>query len=275
MRDRTRWLELCVSMDVLEDTYFSCEAYKRFAKARDKGTIYLVIYGVMQSLFVQQDALEALCKALNYPFKIRDFPALYEARRLRNVSVGHLVNSKRTDSDFYHNFMIQVTMTAESFELHSHGKGGTRLRTIELANLVSQQQDQVRCVLRKVAETMRERELQHRKMFRSERLFDIFEPTNYAMQKVFEAAWKPEHFELGRIMLPTIVKTLDAFVAALTKRDIEIQAYHGIDDALKKLKYPLEKLKHAFARKETLDAELREILAYYVSRKLDDLKEGA
>src|SRR6476659_2188247 len=125
MRDRQRWLELCVSMDVIEDTLFGFDAYKGFAETKDKGVIYLVIYGVLQCSFVQQDALQALCAALSYPFKVWDEPTLARFRELRNLAVGHPVNAAKTDPQFPHNFMIQITMTPGSFELHSHGKGGT------------------------------------------------------------------------------------------------------------------------------------------------------
>lgn len=43
MRDRTRWFELCVSMDVIEDAFLACGAYKSLGAAEDKGAIYLVI----------------------------------------------------------------------------------------------------------------------------------------------------------------------------------------------------------------------------------------
>jgi hypothetical protein len=275
MRDKTKWLELCVSMDVIEDTYLACEAYKSLRETKDKGTIYLVIYGVMQCLFVQQDALQSLCEAVAYPFRIRDVSVFKDARRFRNVSVGHPVNSKRADRDFPHNFMIQVRMTPSSFDLHSHGKEKTRLSKVELAKLVGQQEREVRGVLQKVVIAMKEREIEHRKKFRSKKLVDVIRQSDYPMQKVFEAAWNEENYERGAAMLRPIEEAVNALVNALKERDIEISSYHGIDDALKKMTYPLGRLEGTFSRKENNDPALVEILADYIARKLDTLKEGA
>lgn len=222
----------------------------------------------MQCLYVQQDAIKALCVALSHPFAVWDIPALRAVRTLRNKSIGHPVSGKQTDKQFPHTFMIQLTMTPGSFEIHSRGEGGTRLTKVELAKLVTQQETEVREVLQKVAVKMEEQEIQRRKQFRSEKLVEVLEPTGYAMQKVFEAAWNPEHFELGHVMLPMISKYLDEFTAALKRRDIEVRAYHGIDDALRKLKYPMARLTATFAQEERTDPELVEIFADYVARNL-------
>ena len=63
-----KWKMLCVSMDTLEDT---CEALLHFESegiGDNTGEKYLNLYGILQAVFLQQDAIKYLCESLSQPF---------------------------------------------------------------------------------------------------------------------------------------------------------------------------------------------------------------
>lgn len=59
VKDRGLWFRLTSSMDAIEDTEAAIDAYIASPEP-DRGGAYLLIYGVLQALFVQQDAIKHL-----------------------------------------------------------------------------------------------------------------------------------------------------------------------------------------------------------------------
>ena len=71
------------------------EAYKTYVKKEqelDLGTKHLMIYGVLEALYLQQEALKDLCDALNYEqihITEKNNPKIYKIRETRNDVAGH------------------------------------------------------------------------------------------------------------------------------------------------------------------------------------------
>src|SRR4051794_28180115 len=71
-RCRATWGMLCSSLDVIGDTELALSAYLASTEAKPKdqdylittGNLYLTLYGVLQVLFVQQDAVRHLSESL-------------------------------------------------------------------------------------------------------------------------------------------------------------------------------------------------------------------
>ena len=61
----------------------------------DTGERYLRIYGAMQGLFLQQDALSDLIKAIHPAKEIRRHDVLKDIREIRNASGGHPTQLRR------------------------------------------------------------------------------------------------------------------------------------------------------------------------------------
>ena len=71
--DNTRFRQACSAMDMIGDTSQAVRAYAQLCTADvDKGTAYLVVFGALQVLYVQQDAVFWLCKSLGFPRAIRE-----------------------------------------------------------------------------------------------------------------------------------------------------------------------------------------------------------
>ncbi|MDP2923506.1 MAG: hypothetical protein Q8O30_07320 [Candidatus Omnitrophota bacterium] len=88
------WNLACVSMDALEDTLLALNYYEKHKGSNCDGARYLRLYGVLQSIFIQQDAIKFLCKILIGCFEEGKYKlsSWKEIRDLRNLTVGHPLN---------------------------------------------------------------------------------------------------------------------------------------------------------------------------------------
>jgi len=97
-RKRDRWLRATSALDVAEDTCEAIAAYRSLPSEQPLGLKYLALYGLLQCMYVQQDALVALfgCfKGLTTPgkqrpqFRWEDYPEWKIVRTIRHEGAGH------------------------------------------------------------------------------------------------------------------------------------------------------------------------------------------
>lgn len=108
------WNMLCSCLDVVGDTQLALKAYHEADESSHAGEKYLMVFGVLQILFVQQDAVDHLCEALDIEYEAA--PSLDIIREVRNDSVGHPTKCGRGKGKSY-NFISRHTLTREGFEL--------------------------------------------------------------------------------------------------------------------------------------------------------------
>jgi len=95
-----KWQAICASMDVLADTSLAIEAAEHsFHEWRQDGPLgqkYLTIYGFLQSIVLQQDALRCIAQYLPIDHPERQYSqASKRLRKLRILVAGHPVDGKR------------------------------------------------------------------------------------------------------------------------------------------------------------------------------------
>ena len=83
--DRANFNEACSALDVIGDTELALQEFK--LKNCFMGISYILAYGVLQTIFLQQDAIKHLALSLKLPFQLP--PELREIRELRNDATGH------------------------------------------------------------------------------------------------------------------------------------------------------------------------------------------
>ena len=57
MKDKAAYNTICAAMDTIGDTAQALGTYDEFEKTTDKGQAYLLAYGTLQTLYLQQDAV--------------------------------------------------------------------------------------------------------------------------------------------------------------------------------------------------------------------------
>jgi hypothetical protein len=95
-RNLGRWNQLQSALDALRQTHIAVETYNRANGNLSEAERFLAIYGLLQALVVQQDALCHLAEALQTrPVRLNRHRRLVEIRKIRNWTVGHPTKADR------------------------------------------------------------------------------------------------------------------------------------------------------------------------------------
>lgn len=272
LQDQAMWAMLCSSMDTIGDTELCFDAFLTHDIDRvNNGVKYVFVYGTLQALFVQQDAVENLHEALNMSYT--QDPSLKNIREIRNDSVGH--PTKRGGGHSY-NFISRITLGSQGFQLMTinRDRPQPRFKDVNVPELIATQRDVFVDVLDNVIKTLENEEMEHRKKFAGKKLADAFHPTSYFLSKIFEAILDPRwgHALLGEDHVSLILESIEAFKNGLKDREI-LEAYAGVTDTLEEVDYPLQELRTYFRnRAEThINEKDAYIFAHFVSTQIQEL----
>jgi hypothetical protein len=95
--DNDRWSKFCVALDTLEDSDLAISDFLAAGLGERDGERYLRLYGVLQAIFIQQDAISALCEiVMEESLSEQPEDSAWRAiRNIRNHSAGHPVEVTR------------------------------------------------------------------------------------------------------------------------------------------------------------------------------------
>lgn len=279
IRDSALWYMLCSCMDTIGDTEEALESFLKLdTDSSDKGRNYLRIYGALQALFVQQEAIKNLHEALKIPYT--EDTALEKIRHIRIDAAGHPTNRGNKKA---FNFITRVTLSAQEFHLmtlypaKSRGKAlNSKHVDISVPDLIATQKRVFEDVLNNVIETLKEEEVEHRKKFADKKLSDAFQHTTYPFTKIFDAILSTDspHVQLVDHYVDQILKSVEAFKAGLRERD---EPDDDMEHVYENLDYALQHLKAYFnAPAEThVQTEDTYIFADFAKRQVGGLEEIA
>jgi hypothetical protein len=230
-------------MDIIDDVDSAMEAYVEHDFPSDIGERYLRLYGIMQGLFLQQDALFDLVKAIHPAKEILPNDVLKDIREARNASVGHPTQLNRKGKLSTHG-IVQNSMRKEGFDLLSYpSQNDSVFQHIPVRELIDRQRAETMRILSEVVSDLREQEQAHRARFQDVKLAKAFDQVSYAFEKIFEevrhdsmpilSGWAVEHLQ----------KSLDGFALLLKQRGLSIDAYDPIEYRYQEIAHPLAELK--------------------------------
>lgn len=279
LQDSALWYMLCSCMDTIGDTEEALESFlKKDTDSSDKGRNYLRIYGALQALFVQQEAIKNLHEALKIPYT--EDASLEKIRHIRIDAAGH--PTKRGNKKAF-NFITRLTLSAQEFHLMTlyptksdSKKLNSKHADINVPDLIATQKRIFEDVLNNVIEILKEEEVNHRKKFADKKLADAFQHTTYPFTKIFEAilSTNSPHAQLVGGYIDEILKSVETFKTGLRERD---EPDDNIEDIYKNLDYALQHIKAYFhAPEEThIHREDTYIFADFAKRQIRELKEVA
>lgn len=280
LRNHKFWNQLCSSLDVIEDSDLAIAAYINSEFGTDDGEKYLRLYGVLQALFMQQDAVINMCESLGCQNDLTTHPKLKEIRDIRNDSIGH--PTKRRNYKSYH-FISRVTITKSGFQLISDYENNetTTSRDILVIDLIKEQRKYLSEKLKKVINFLKDEEKAHKKKFKMEKLETVFPDTfSYYIEKIFENIGKSEHAKLGLMHVKLVKEVVDKLKESLQKRGIEIDTYPSIKYCYEKLEFPITEMELYFdkliAEKEPrINDDTAYIFTSFIREQSSQLKEMA
>jgi hypothetical protein len=275
-QDSAEYHKLCSCLDVIGDTELAFHAHEEMSDGARPGSSYVLAYGFLQALFLQQDAVRNLYEALQLPSE--SDPLLTEIREVRNDAIGH--PTKRgggKGKSFTH--ISRPSISKAGFQLMTvePNKWPPMFRYVSFKSLLDTQHAQLEKALEALLQALRKEEMEHREQFRDEKLAAIFPVVlHYYFEKVYESARERGAWEYGALHVSLISEIVETFKAALVRREIA-GAYPGVEYQLKLLEYPLAQLGEYFAEKGEgrLNAYDAEIFTSFVEHEMSKLQEMA
>jgi len=150
------------SVYIVQDTQQTIEFYNNFDLTKckfgnwleEKNLLYLMIYGFLQALILQQDALINICIAFKVSTKnrIRDNYVFKEIREVRNSSIGHPANRK----DHSKNFISQTSVSQFYFEYLKVNNTIFEIKKVNLKYLADKQNIEIHKLINKIEKKLDE-----------------------------------------------------------------------------------------------------------------------
>lgn len=272
-RNRQQWNRVCSAMDVIGDTELAIDAYVEHPPEKaSPGAVYLGVYGILQTLVVQQDALNTLAEELGLKFELPS--QLSEIRSVRVASIGHPTDI-RMGKDRHVAFISRPTLPWAGFELWVASDKGDERKYVAIQSLIDDQRRLIAELLERVIDHLVDEELQHRREYRHERLQDAFEShLLYAFEKLREGIANPAIASLAEWGLDVVAKSLAEFKNRLQTRGVD-KGYAGVPPAIEAADEPLRRLRAYLAGETPLEMEDALVYATYLQHRVDELRQIA
>ena len=277
LKNHKLWNQLCSSLDVIEDSDLAIDVYLNREFSKDDGEKYLRLYGVLQALFLQQDAVTNLCESLGLPNDLITDPKLKEIRAIRNNSIGH--PTKRGKYKSYH-YISRISITKSKFQLISYyGNNKTTVRAVLVIDLIKEQRKYLSKILKKIIIVLKAEEKAHREKFKMEKLEAVFpNALPYYIEKIFENIGKLDRAKLGLGHVKLAKEVMGKIKESLQKRGIEIDTYDSIKYHYELLEYPITELELYFDRSKSkeeprINDKTARIFTWFIKEELHELKE--
>ena len=196
-KDEGDWSKLWTAVDNLEDTQLAIDEY-----ASLKNFSRLAVYGLLQSMYVQQDAISHLEKAINIPIPDwkKDYPGLSNIRDIRNETIGHPISEKGLYTSISHTDNLNV------LDYGVWSKDGFQHKTIDLKDIVNTQHNLLIKEIERVMEKINTDEELHRQNFNDKSLLSLLASTGYHIQKLWSFEKSREYAQVNLASLKSIYK---------------------------------------------------------------------
>jgi len=280
MTKSSLWSQLGIAMYTIEDAELAIESFvNRIEIQNNHGELYLRTYGILQALFLQQDAVKHLSEATEIPFELSVYSGLMDIRRLRNDIIGH-PTKRGWPKPSYHG-IIRQSMSPDSFQMLSiYADRNTKRGEINLLEVVRNQRELIGNALDAIIKALEQEVDKHKQKFKGRNLEAIFPAQmDYYLEKMREATRDSTSLPIGRASFEAVRNILNSFKAALQDRELGIDTYPGVYDVWEDLQYPLAALGRYFnleAEKGFIpENQTANIFVWYVGLKMDELREMA
>lgn len=265
------WENLCTAMDVLEDTQEALDAFLADSEREDAGEMYLATYGVLEALYLQQDAIQSIGTALNLPQSRNS--DLMRIRGYRNDLAGHPI---RNDGDQSTNGIVRSNSTSKKVEYHKRPRrGGLTVISVDLVKEVGEQNRIIGGLVAGIMGSLNDKEMKHKEKFISEPLQSLFPSwLGYEVSKLYQAASsrRSPHWELAETHLNGILECIEKLEKELKVRG-EYEVGENAALEIDETRAAIERLRELFRNEE--DALGLKIFISFVEIKLKELKSVA
>lgn len=194
LENKPKWNQLCASLYAIEDAQSAIDAYVSYDFPADISGKYLYIYGLLQALYLQQDAANGLSLALfDKPIDFRkNYPSVHEIREIRNDTTGHPTGrDRRKDSKLAFVQIVQTSMSKHRFSYaiykDTNDYNFEEIK-VDLDKCIHEQKESVFSILHELCASLDDEWNKHIEKFRGKEMMKIFNTSQllYAKEKALE-----------------------------------------------------------------------------------------
>lgn len=272
-QDKIIWNRLWTSLDVIEDSQIAIDDYTNLSEFSSNEKGYLYIYGILQALYLQQDALCNLNKALfeqSIDFKI-NYPELYNIREIRNNSIGHPTD--RGNGKSFHG-ISRMTIQKKGFQImSSFPKTGEEdeFTDINVLSCIETQGGLFKVILNQTMEKLESDYENHKLKFKDSKLIDLVPTTiDYHFSKLYENIHRD--YDLVQINFKTIFETYNNIKKGIIERYSSSSALSGVELITETLDYLFARLKRDLIKNKIEDKLELRIFIDALKSHFDELK---
>jgi hypothetical protein len=214
------WNQICSSLDVIDDTKDAINSYIDLDYSNESGAKYLSTYGILQALFIQQDALRHLSESFEIEFE-KD-QKLKKIREIRNAAIGHPTKLTRDKKSYYFH-ISRPSLKKDGFDLIQYdGSKSAKFIRVNILNLIQEQLEVIVDKYKIVVNELKEIDKKHKENFMGNSLQEIFHSgMDYSFQKI-SSGIEPSTYgdkEWGNSNLKIIRKAYEKFKDELSERN--------------------------------------------------------
>jgi hypothetical protein len=264
LADTRRWNMICAALDVIGDTESALAAYLDEPAA---GHPYLNAYGVLQALYLQQDAIRHVFEALDVDYA--PTPVLKDIRQVRNETIGH--PSSVRGKAFV--IIVQLTVDQHGFDYNRETADGVlTTHHVDLRALITSQRSEALAILRTLhAQLCQEWQAVMKKHSETKLVGLLPQTWSYHAGNLWRAVESPEGALFGQIHLQMLLEPVIRIEQELCARSEPLES---LDWSLPRLRHALERLRDVLAgRLDGFEKRDTEIYIAYATQQLERLQK--
>lgn len=273
LQDKIIWNRLWASLDVIEDSQIAIDDYSNLPEFSPNENGYLYVYGILHALYLQQDALRNLNKALfeqDINFK-EEYPELHNIREIRNNSIGHPTDRGKGNS--FHG-ISRITIQKKGFQMSSSfPKSGEEdeFEDVNILYCIKTQEKLLKEILNHTMEKLESDFESHKSKFNDDKLIYLIHPSiDYNFSKLYEEY--VDLFPVVKINFEMIFKIYNSIKQGIIDRYSSLSALPGIEQNTKMLDYIFERLNRDLIKDRIEDEIELQIFIDALKSHFDELK---
>lgn len=260
------------SIDLIEDSQIAIEEFESAESLGKQGRSTLLIYGLLQSLFLQQDGLYHLYKCvLDEKIKQTDFFDTFsfdkDIREVRNDIAGHPTNRKKTE--FY--FIAKGPISKDWFTYAGYTPEFRKVE-VDLKTFISKQSEFTINVLQTVLDIILKKIEMKKDEHKNKALKEMIVGADRNIQLIYRGIRDKDRNFQGEWGISGVKNALDEIRIELNTR-YNNNLPSGISEVFRLTDYIITRFNEWWAENSLLENNDAEIFLDSLGKQLDELKE--
>jgi len=188
------WDQFFVALDTVDDTATAIQSFQGVTTECFDSNPYTLTYGILQALFIQQDAVEFLkislfgeVKKINWS---KDYPELSDIRQLRNETIGHPVKKINKGGLTTSCTIDRSTLSKNGFNYILWSKSRFQNKSVNFENIINLQYKYLNIELTLILDELKKEEKHHKSKFKNESLSDLLNSdTLHQINLIYGVMW--------------------------------------------------------------------------------------